>query len=166
MAGGEPNAPMGGAPADPMAGAEQGDTAGDLGMVDSNMDGLDDQTGAKMPDSNQDDGGDSTVDIINQLSPTDREAVRAYAESMLSRDETPGAEMETGMGGEEPVPGQNGQDIMMEITKGRLVNVQKKLYEMFGDTMNGNTDNESDRKQKKVVKNKKGFKSPFDSPLD
>ena len=32
-------------------------------------------------------GDDSTMGIINQLSPKDREAVRAYAESMLTRDE-------------------------------------------------------------------------------
>lgn len=147
----------------PMPG--QDDTANDLGMMDANMDGMDDQTGAEMPESNQDDGGDSTVDIINQLSPTDREAVRAYAESMLSRDETPGPETGPEMGDEQPAAPQ-GQDIMMEITKGRLIKAQKKLNEMFGDVAGSDDGHETDRKQKKVIKNKKGFKSPFDSPLD
>jgi hypothetical protein len=39
-------------------------------------------------DNNEGGADDSTVDIINKLSDTDREAVRAYAESMLARDET------------------------------------------------------------------------------
>ena len=52
---------------------------------------------------NNNEGGsdDSTIDIINKLSDTDREAVRAYAESMLARDET-----ENGEEGPDPMAGQ------------------------------------------------------------
>ena len=70
--------PMGGQ--DPMMGPPPADGDGQLnpdmgGMDDSGMGGEGDG-----PD-------DSTMSIINQLSPEDLDAVRAYAESMLSRDE-------------------------------------------------------------------------------
>ena len=145
---------------------DQGDTEDDLGMSDANMDGMDDQTGAAMPNEPEggEEGGDSTIDIINQLSPTDREAVRAYAESMLARDETNG-EDEMGAG----VPAQaapQDQGVMMEITKGRLMDVQRRLNEAFGDMVANSDKDETDRKQKKVKTNKKGFRSPFDSPFN
>lgn len=139
-AGGDPNA-MGGA--DPMAGGEE------------------------MPTGGEEEGGDSTVDIINQLSPTDREAVRAYAESMLSRDETNGDEAGAEAGpGMPPSPDQQDQGVMMEITKGRLTNVQRILGEAFGDMVTNSERDETDRKQTKVKKNRNGFKSPFNSPFN
>ena len=107
-------------------------------------------------DENADD--DSTMSIINQLSPTDREAVRAYAESMLARDETNGEEEmpEAEPAGQEP-------GVMMEISKGRLAKIQNRLSEMFGDNMLGRKNGETDREQKKVKKGKNS--SPFDKPF-
>ena len=157
---------------DPMAG-------GDTGMTDPSMDGADPNAAATMDDPNamsaegqdpmvsgdetpapdQEGTGDSTMDIINQLSPTDREAVRAYAESMLSRDEN-----NESAPNEEPAP--QGQDVMMEITKGRLTKVQNRLNEAFGDMVSRDKKSEGDRVQKKVNVRKNNFKSPFDSPLD
>lgn len=141
----DPNAmPEGGV--DPMAGGDPNAMEGD-----------------EAPMSDQEESGDSTMDIINQLSPTDREAVRAYAESMLSRDETGGEEPAAA---EEAAPAPQDQGIMMEITKGRLIKAQKRINEMFCDMASGAKENETDRKQKKVAPRRNGFKSPFDSPLD
>ena len=112
-------------------------------------------------------GDDSTASIIDQLSDDDKEAVRNYAKSLLNRDEA-NAGGETMPGMEEPTapaaaPGQAGQGVMMEITKGRLKKVQRHLSETFRS--NDDDKDEADRKQKKVKKNV-GKKSPFDSPLD
>lgn len=109
-------------------------------------------------------GDDSTSSIIDQLSDDDKEAVRNYAKSLLSRDEAntgeaPGMEEPAAA----PAPGQGGQGVMMEITKGRLKKVQQRLHETFRSQEDDK--DETDRKQKKIKKNT-GKKSPFDSPLD
>lgn len=101
--GGDPNAgaPMGG---DPMGGdtgmgnmndgqLDPPDMGGDMGGEPGPLDG------APMGGEGEGEGDDSTISIINQLSPEDREAVRSYAESMLSRDETKGG---GDMGGDQP----------------------------------------------------------------
>lgn len=120
--------------------------------------------GSEDPMAGGEEGGDSTMDIINQLSPTDREAVRAYAESMLARDETSGGEeMEAGAPAQ---AGPQNQGVMMEITKGRLMNVQRRLNEAFGDMVTNSDRDETGRTQKKVKKNRSGFRSPFDSPFN
>ena len=152
--GADPNigAGIGNMAEDPNAGMPtDGDPAmegGDMGMEGGEAEG----------------GDDSTASIIDQLSDEDKEAVRNYAKRLLNRDEASPAEM-SGM--EEPAspaaPGQSGQGVMMEITKGRLKKVQQKLHETFR-SQEDNKD-ETDRKQKKVKKNI-GKKSPFDSPLD
>ena len=100
-----------------------------------------------------DNADDSTVSIINQLSPEDKEAVRAYAESMLNRAENPTAGGSDSMGGEEPP--------MMEsviFTKKQL----KTLTESFrGD----NKETEDDKKQLNPKKAQNvSKKSPFNSP--
>ena len=104
---------------------------------------------------------DSTASIIDQLSDDDKEAVRNYAESLLNRDEAVPGDEASGM--EEPAtPGQE-QGVMMEITKGRLKKVQRKLSETF----RGNLDDkdETEKKQKRVNNDFKK-KTPFDTPLD
>lgn len=58
-------------------------------IEDDNMDGnnempTDDMMGGE-PASDEED--DSTISIVNQLSPDDKEAVRSYAESLLKRSE-------------------------------------------------------------------------------
>lgn len=109
-------------------------------------------------------GGDSTIDIINQLSDTDREAVRAYAESMLNRDESQNNEEEApvdsgmGMGEQDP----NGGAPIMEsviFTKAQI----KKLNEGFGVT--GDEINKDSRKpMPKKKTNNVSSKSPFNNP--
>ena len=119
-----------------------------------------------MDDAAEDD--DSTESIIDQLTDDDKEAVRNYAKSLLDRSESVNDGM--GMEGpeEEPIPGGGqmmpGQQPMMEITKGRLKNVQRILALNENLRNNDREDNKSYRKQKKVHK-KHGRKSPFDSPL-
>lgn len=151
--GGDPG--MGGAPAgDPMGGDPMG---GDPGMNDDPMNG---------PDMGADtgEGDDSTMSIINQLSDTDREAVRAYAESMLNRDETQAGVEPTGEPGDAPMDapmdapaGGDQEQPMMEsvtFTKGQL----EKINEVFGDIQNDFRDKKPLSKREEKVVSKK---SPF-----
>lgn len=159
MAGGDPNA-AGSDPnamgADPNAAADP--NAGMDPNADPNAMGADPMAGGEAEG-----GDDSTMSIFNQLSPDDKEAARAYMESMLARDETQGADdgMQ-GLGEPAPAPDQAGQGVMMEITKGRLKKVQQRLNETFRGQ-------EDERKksgeQKKVHATKGGKKSPFSSPF-
>ena len=154
--------PMG---ADPELGAGIGNMAEDpnagIPSEDPGMGGEDMGGEAAGPED------DSTASIIDQLSDDDKEAVRNYAESLLNRDEN--QSMGGGMEGtEEPVPAPAPQPgVMMEITKGRLKMVQKRLKEAkVNETFRSpDKEEEADRKQKKVEK-PRGKKSPFDSPLD
>ena len=162
MAAGDPNA----APADPMADAGDPNavTPEDPNAAADPMAADDPNAMPEEPMSGEE-GGDSTMDIINQLSPDDREAVRAYAESMLARDETKlGGEETAAPGSEAPVPAApEAQAPMMEIRKGDLKRVQKRLSEeMFWEP--GEKKN-SDRVQKKVNGGKNNFNNPFSSPI-
>ena len=159
----DPNAAPADPGMDPMAGGDpsmmEGDPAmegGDMGMEGGETEG----------------GDDSTTGIINQLSDEDKEAVRNYAKSLLSRDEKqnddmggmegPAPEMDaaaTGMEGAAPAPG---QEVMMEITKGRLKKVQHRLGEVFGDP------DEAERNvgtQKRTAKKGGNKNTPFVSPI-
>lgn len=156
--------PMG---ADPELGAGIGNVAEDpnAGMPseDPGMEGDD----MGMGGGESEGGDDSTSSIIDQLSDDDKEAVRNYAKSLLSRDEN--QSIGGGMDGmEEPAPAPAPQPgVMMEITKGRLKMVQKRLKEAkVNETFRSpDKEDDTDRKQKKVEK-PHGKKSPFDSPLD
>lgn len=162
MQAGEVPEPLG---TDPNIGAGVGNMANDpnAGMPTEDP-GMED-AGMGMEGGEPEGGDDSTASIIDQLSDDDKDAVRNYAKSLLNRDES--QKQNTEMGGTEepvaPAPAQGGQGVMMEITKGRLKKVQQKLHETFRSQEN--TEDEVDRKQKKVKRNV-GRKSPFDSPLD
>ena len=163
-----PGADMGGGNFDPM-GADPEMGAGIGNMAEDPNAGApaegEDAMGDVDPNIGSDAEGndDSTTGIIDQLSDEDKEAVRNYAKSLLNRDETAGADM----GGMEepaaPAPDQAGQGVMMEISKGRLKKVQRKLSETF----RGNYDDkdEIERKSKKINTDFRK-KTPFDTPLD
>ena len=90
-----------------------------------------------------DDNDDSTISIINQLSKEDKEAVRAYAESMLKRSE----------------PSSEDNQPMMEsfiFSKKQL----QTIMENFNDTNNREERNTLNKKEKRTVSKK----SPFNSP--
>ena len=168
MAGTDPNA-MGG---DPMAAGADPAAAGDeeFAPMGDAADVPEDAPVEGEPEGK----GDSTEDIISQLSQDDREAVRAYAQSMLNRDKTvdgevtppemPGMEDADAAAGD---PSQQG-NIMMEMSKARLEKVQKFLKEN-PDMISGNGERKknSDREILKKTKGSKNFrhKSPFNSPL-
>ena len=98
---------------------------------------------------------DSTISIINQLSPTDKEAVRAYAESMLNRSES------NNENGTDMANGSMEEDPMMEsvvFTKKQL----KKINESFRSTNNKEDDTKTVLNKKKSQTVSK--KSPFNSP--
>jgi hypothetical protein len=87
---------------------------------------------------------DSTMGIINRLSDTDKKAVRAYAESMLDRDES-----------------QNANNEMYEsfiFTKGQLDKIHEVLL-----TTDDKQDEPINKTNKKIKKG--NTKSPFDSPF-
>ena len=170
MGGGSTGDPMANDPSmggDPMGGDVPPD--GD-GMLDPDMGG--DPMGSDADMEGGEEGDDSTMSIINQLSPEDREAVRSYAESMLSRDESQGGP-EGGpddMGGEEPPmdggpdmgPDQGGgQPPMME----RVVFTKKQLRKL-NEALNIIEPEKEDKN--KGLEKKKGKsvnrKSPFNSP--
>ena len=95
---------------------------------------------------------DSTVSIINQLSPEDREAVRSYAESMLNRSENNGE-------GEGQTQSSD-ETLAMEsviFTKKQL----RKIMENVG-IFNNDTDKKTPLKNKGTKSVTK--KSPFNSP--
>lgn len=165
------NAPMGDAPMDgeaPVDNAPMGDMPQDNGgapMDNAPMDGGEAPMGDEPPMEGGEEGDDSTMSIINQLSDTDKEAVRAYAKSMLNRDESQNNGEDNG---EEEVPpmdasmGQNNDGApMMEcviFTKKQL----RKINENFGPTSD---ELEKDKKPLEKKKSKQvGLKSPFSAP--
>ena len=146
--------------ADPNIGAGIGNMAADpnAGMpAEDPMAGADPNVGAA-PEG----GDDSTAGIIDQLSDEDKEAVRNYAKSLLNRDETAAPEEASAEEPAAPAPDQ-GQGVMMEISKGRLKKVQKYLNEKFRENDRDDDNKETRTPPKKV--NKKNFGSPFDNPV-
>ena len=156
MAGGDPMSdgqpPMDGQ--DPAVGGDP--------MTDDTAMGGDPMDGAQ-PSMDDGEGDDSTMSIINQLSDEDREAVRAYAESMLSKSkgeqEAPAGE---GPMMDDPAMGEE-QSPMMEsfiFTKKQL----NTLMENFGPT----EDELQKQDERKPLSKKKektvSDKSPFNSP--
>jgi hypothetical protein len=115
----------------------------DMNNEDPMMNGED--TPMDSPMDGEDEGDDSTTSIINQLSPEDREAVRAYAQSMLSKSD--GLNDETQ------------QEPMMEsfvFTKKQLT----KIMESFRQSEIKKDEKPLNKKYSKSVSKK----SPFNSP--
>ena len=154
---GDPNA-MGGGP---------NAMGGDPGMMGDDQNAMGEDPNAMGEDPNAMGGegtGDDTMSIINQLSDTDREAVRAYAESMLNRDETQGE------GGGEPADGgddlpidANGQPMMEKVifTKNQLRMINEELG------LNSQPKDKDEKNQKPLQKktsNTTSKKSPFNPP--
>lgn len=149
MIGGDPNA-MG---MDPnMAGGDpnaMGDNPNAIGG-DPNAMGEDPNAMGGDPSADGGDGSDDTTSIINQLSDTDKEAVRSYAKSMLNKSDS---QQENGDAGNQP---------MMEqviFTKKQL----NKIQENFGPSQD-ELIKKNDRKglPKKISKS---GSSPFNSPF-
>ena len=140
------------------------DGAEEAPIEDAPMDGseqgapMDGEEGMPMDDGGApSDGGDSTMDIINQLSDDDKEAVRSYAQSMLARDETKNGQTPEDNGGDE-MP-------MMEtviFSKGQL----RQIAENFGPTEDELNKKEDDKRRpaEKKAKKNASSKSPFNSP--
>ena len=102
------------------------------------------------PNADVGDGSDDTASIINQLSDTDKEAVRSYAKSMLNKSDS---QQENGDAGNQP---------MMEsvvFTKKQLSKIQENFGPSQDELMKKN-----DRKglPKKISKS---GSSPFNSPF-
>ena len=114
--------------------------------------------GEEMPPMGQENGGDdSTESIINQLSDEDREAVRAYAESMLKKN----GEQPTENGPETTDPAMGGEPMMESAI------FTKKQIEMIMENF-GPTEDELQKDDKKHLSKKNertvSKKSPFNSP--
>lgn len=150
-----------------------GDMQTDMGQTMDNGNGMEGEMPMEDPsmnDTNMDseiDGGmegdmtdstavDSTMEIINKLSEKDKKAVEAYAESLLSSDET-----DTNDETDEQIPdGLNMEQPVNEsfiFTKKQL----SKLMENFGPTSDEleKKENNTSKMKKNTVRN-----SPFNSP--
>lgn len=103
-------------------------------------------------------GGDETMDIINQLSPKDKEAVKSYAESLISKDESGDNAEEA-----QDVPAQDGLNMEAPMNETFIFRKKQlnKLMENFGPT---ETELEKDKKPNLVKKQKKTKKTPFNAP--
>ena len=144
--GGDPS--MGG---DPMGGDPNamGDDPNAMGEDPNAMGGDPNAIGGD-PSADGGDGSDDTTSIINQLSDTDKEAVRSYAKSMLNKSDS---QQENGDAGNQP---------MMEsvvFTKKQLNKIQENFGPSQDELMKKN-----DRKglPKKISKS---GSSPFNSPF-
>lgn len=121
-------------------------------------DGMDGGLGAgPQIDGGAQGGGDDINGIYNQLSDTDKKAVRSYAESMLSRDEDKNND---GI----PDAGGMGDGMPMQETFIFKKSQLDEMNENFGPMADELDDRQEDRK-----KNNKRFKdgkgnSPFKSP--
>ena len=114
--------------------------------------------GDEMPMDNNEMGEDETMEIINQLSPKDKEAVKSYAESLISKDESEDNAEEA-----QDVPAQDG--LNMEPPMNETFIFKKKqlnnLMENFGPT---ETELEKNKKPNLVKKQKKTKRTPFNAP--
>lgn len=135
---------------DPMAGGDPNMGGNEMPMDDPNMEGdpMMGGEGTPMEDpmDGEGEGDDSTSSIINQLAPEDREAVRAYAQSMLSKSKESNDEMQ--------------QEPMMEsfvFTKNQLTKIMENFNQSVDDSKD---DNNLKKKESKTVSKK----SPFNSP--
>lgn len=124
---------------------------------DQNMDNTQDMGMDPGMEANADNmgGDDSTMSIINQLSDTDREAVRAYAESMLSRDEESDIDND-GIGGDTQAPMQETRKVI--FTKKQLL----EMNENFGPTADELEKTKPEIFSKKT--DRKNNNTPFDKP--
>lgn len=95
---------------------------------------------------------DDTASIINKLSDADKEAVRSYAESMLSRDEVQG-NGETGQ--------EDGAQMMEQVifSKKQLNMLKENFGPSQDELMKKNDKKELPKKQSSKIKN-----SPFSPP--
>lgn len=153
-----------------------GDMPADMGQTMDNGNGMEGEMPMEDPSMNDTnmgseiDGGmegdmadstavDSTMEIINKLTEKDKKAVEAYAESLLSSDETYTND-ETGETDEQIPDGLNMEQPVNEsfiFTKKQL----SKLMENFGPT-----NDELEKKENNTSKMKKNTvrNSPFNSP--
>ena len=102
--------------------------------------------------------GDETMEIISKLSPKDKEAVKSYAESLISKDETNDMPEET-----QESPAQDGLNMEAPMNETFIFRKKQlnKLMENFGPT---ETELEKDKKPNLVKKQKKTKKTPFNAP--
>lgn len=156
MMGNDPNMDGGEMPMDsPNMSGDPNMDGGDMPMDDPNMGGdempMDDPMDGDQSMENND-GDDSTTSIINQLSPEDREAVRAYAQSMLSKSEEPQNDI--------PQEDMSGEPMMESFIFSK--NQLTKIMENFNKTVEDeNEDDTLKKKESKTVSKK----SPFNSPI-
>lgn len=114
--------------------------------------------GDEMPMDNNEMGEDETMEIINQLSPKDKEAVKSYAESLISKDESNDGTEETN-----DVPVQDGLNMETPMNETFIFNKKQlnKLMENFGPM---DTELEKNEKPNLVKKQKPIKKTPFNAP--
>ena len=102
-------------------------------------------------------GDDETMDIINKLSPKDKEAVKSYAESLASNNEDSNEPEQQ----EEPMQDGLNMEAPMNETFIFKKSQLNKLMENFGPT---NDELVNDKKTNLSKKQKNVKNSPFNAP--
>ena len=134
---------------------EDGNMEEPMPMDDMPMDNM--PMDSDIPEGDNGMGDDETMNIINKLSPKDKEAVKSYAESLTSNDEDSNeSEQQEG-------PMQDGLNMEAPMNETFIFKKSQlnKLMENFGPTNDELVDNKKTNlsKKQKNVKN-----SPFNAP--
>lgn len=122
----------------------------DMSMGDMPMD-------SDIPEGDNGMGDDETMDIINKLSPKDKEAVKSYAESLASNNEDSNEPEQQ----EEPMQDGLNMEAPMNETFIFKKSQLNKLMENFGPT---NDELVNDKKTNLSKKQKNVKNSPFNAP--
>ena len=135
---------------------EGGNMEEPMPMDDMSMDNM--PMDSDIPEGDNGMGDDETMNIINKLSPKDKEAVKSYAESLMSNNEDSNeSEQQEG-------PMQDGLNMEAPMNETFIFKKSQlnKLMENFGPT---NDELVKDKKTNLSKKNKKVTKSsPFNAP--
>ena len=134
---------------------EGGNMEEPMPMDDMSMDNM--PMDSDIPESDNGMGDDETMNIINKLSPKDKEAVKSYAESLMSNDEDSNeSEQQEG-------PMQDGLNMEAPMNETFIFKKSQlnKLMENFGPT---NDELVNDKKTNLSKKQKNIKNSPFNAP--
>ena len=135
---------------------EGGNMEEPMPMDDMSMDNI--PMDSDIPEGDNGMGDDETMNIINKLSPKDKEAVKSYAESLASNNEDSNEPEQQ----EEPMQDGLNMEAPMNETFIFKKSQLNKIMENFGPT---NDELVNDKKTNLSKKNKKVTKSsPFNAP--
>lgn len=134
---------------------EGGNMEEPMPMDDMSMDNM--PMDSDIPEGDNGMGDDETMNIINKLSPKDKEAVKSYAESLVSNNE------ESNESEQQEEPMQDGLNMETPVNETFIFSKKQlnKLMENFGPS---EAELEKEEKPNLVKKHKNVKNSPFNAP--